>query len=574
MTVLHVVPARPFGGMQRIAALLAAAQRRSGLDAHVLAIYDSVEFLDLLERYDVPHIFLHGSCPNFRAVRHCHEALARDWSVVHVHGGLLWSNTVALFTKRSPVVYHAHNYPPLDRSLKTRVLNRVNRSLVDVIIAVSKDVARAWRVAGLDSAVECVYNAVELPNVAKPDRLPRSTDSPVFGMATRLAKDKGVFEFLDVAEAIHAQRSGARFVIAGKGPERSKLEEETNRRGLSGVFFFPGYIRDLDAFWSDIDIALFTAAKEPFGLRILEAMVRGVPVAAYLTGAGSDDTKLMFPQQFCKNSSTLFITPAMWLPWIRWCFKRSRYVELTSGGRLAGFETFGEFWEAHGMMPTKKERLFMERLVLPSGVVFDIGANSGAFCITMAKIQPSGAIHAFQPSPRTFERLLTNVRANDVERTIECHECAVARSTGRMSFFANPASSGTNRLLPHGYAERNNVVEVRTVSFDDFVSDSGIQSVDFTKIDVEGFECEVLWGAARVLRERILAVGLIELCPANLQLAGASVEDLFQMVREVGWTLRWITPSGDIGDQIALDDARTVVLENVALVPKDGADLE
>ena len=289
MTILHVVPARPFGGMQRIAALLAAAQRRSGLDAHVVAIYDSVEFLDLLERYDVPHTFLHGSCPNFRAVRHCHEVLARDWSVVHVHGGLLWSNTVALFTKRSPVVYHAHNYPPLDRSLKTRVLNRVNRSLVDVVIAVSKDVARAWRVAGLGSAVECVYNAVELPNAAKPDRLPRSIQSPVFGMAARLVKDKGIFEFLDVAEAIHAQRSGARFVIAGEGPERSKLEEETNRRGLSGVFFFPGYIRDLDAFWSDIDIALFTAAKEPFGLRILEAMVRGVPVAAYLTGAGSDE---------------------------------------------------------------------------------------------------------------------------------------------------------------------------------------------------------------------------------------------------------------------------------------------
>jgi len=192
----------------------------------------------------------------------------------------------------------------------------------------------------------------------------------------------------------------------------------------------------------------------------------------------------------------------------------------------------------------------------------------------MAKIQPSGAIHAFEPSPRTFERLLANVRANDVERTIECHECAVARSTGRMSFFANPASSGTNRLLPRGHVERKDVVEVRTVSLDDFVRDSGIQSVDFAKIDVEGFECEVLWGAARVLRERILAVGLIELCPANLQLAGASVEDLFQIVREVGWTLRWITPAGDIGDQIALDDARTVVLENVALIPKDGAGVE
>lgn len=296
MTVLHVVPARPFGGMQRIAALLAAAQRDSGLDAHLLAIYDSVEFLDLLEQYDVPHTFLHGSHPNFRAVRHCHEVLARDWSVVHVHGGLLWSNTVALFAKRSPVVYHAHNYPPLDRSVKTRFLNHVNRSLVDVVIAVSKDVARAWRVAGLGSGVECVYNAVELPNAAKPDRLPRSIQSPVFGMATRLAKDKGIFEFLDVAEMIHAERSGARFIIAGDGPERKELEKETSRRRLSEVFHFPGYVGDLDAFWSDIDIGLFTAPKEPFGLRILEAMVRGVPVATYLTGAGSDEI-------FCSGST-------------------------------------------------------------------------------------------------------------------------------------------------------------------------------------------------------------------------------------------------------------------------------
>jgi glycosyltransferase involved in cell wall biosynthesis len=289
MTVLHVVPAKPFGGMQRIAALLAAAQRDSGLDAHLLAIYDSLEFLDLLERYDVPHTFLHGSRPNFRAVRQCHEVLARDWSVVHVHGGLLWSNTVALFAKRSPVVYHAHTYPISNRSLKGRVLNCVNRSLVDAIIAVSDDVARAWRATSRNSVVERVYNGVEVPNAAKPDRLPCSAQSPAFGMATRLAKDKGIFEFLDVAEAIHAQRSGARFVIAGEGPERSKLEEETNRRGLSGVFFFPGYIRDLDAFWSEVDIALFTSPKEAFGLAILEAMVRGVPVAAYLTGTGSDE---------------------------------------------------------------------------------------------------------------------------------------------------------------------------------------------------------------------------------------------------------------------------------------------
>jgi glycosyltransferase involved in cell wall biosynthesis len=296
MTILHVVPAVPFGGMQRIAALLAAAQRDSGVDAHVLALYSNEEFSTLLERYEVPHTFVHGSRPNFSAFRQCHEILSRSWSLVHVHGGLLWSNIVARFAKSGPIVYHAHNYPPLNRSLKYRALNLVNRSLVDVVIAVSKDVAREWREARIGSTIECVYNAVELPNAVKPKRCERPTTAPVFGMATRLAKDKGIFEFLDVAEQIHAHCRDARFVIAGEGPERSELENEMNRRRLSEVFLLPGYVRDLDAFWWGVDIALFTASKEPFGLRILEAMVRGVPVAAYLTGAGSDEI-------FCSGST-------------------------------------------------------------------------------------------------------------------------------------------------------------------------------------------------------------------------------------------------------------------------------
>jgi glycosyltransferase involved in cell wall biosynthesis len=289
MTVLHVVPATPFGGLQRIAALLAAEQRRSGLDSHVLALYSDLEFQNLLQRCEVPHTFLHGSWPGFTILRQYRAVSLRNWSLVHVHGGLLWSNIMALFSKRTPVVYHAHNYPTLARSLKSRLLNHVNRSLVDVVIAVSEDVARAWRAVGLGRAVECVYNAVELPNAAKPNRLPRSAQSPVFGMATRLAKDKGVFEFIEVAEVIHTHRRGARFILAGDGPERSELANEVNRRGLSEAFVFPGYVRDLDTFWAAVDVALFTAPNEPFGLRILEPMVRGVPVAAFLTGAGSDE---------------------------------------------------------------------------------------------------------------------------------------------------------------------------------------------------------------------------------------------------------------------------------------------
>ncbi len=287
--VLHVVPSTPFGGLQRVAALLAGEQQRAGLNVHVLALYDGAEFVDLLKSYHVSHTILHGSHPDFRMVRACRMILSRDWSVVHVHSGLLWSNTVALFSKRCPIVYHAHNYPTRDRSLKNLTLKYVNRWLVEAVIAVSKDVAREWAAAGVGRVIECVYNGVELPNATKSASRFHSKESPVFGMTTRLTKDKGIFEFLDVAEVIHAHRQGARFIIAGEGPERDELESQVSRRGLHEAFIFPGYVGDLDAFWSSIDVALFTARKEPFGLRILEPMVRGVPVAAYLTGAGSDE---------------------------------------------------------------------------------------------------------------------------------------------------------------------------------------------------------------------------------------------------------------------------------------------
>lgn len=289
MTVLHIVPATPFGGLQRLAALLASEQQRSGLDVHLLALYSDPEFQALLEGYELPHTVLNGSGPRFPTIRQLRRMISRDWSLIHIHGGLLWSNAVALFARRSPVVFHAHNYPPGIHSLKSWTLNRVNQSLVDVVLAVSNDVARAWRAANIGSAVECVYNSVELPNAAKPERSPLLPESPVFGMATRLAKDKGVFEFVDVASEIHAQRPGARFIMAGEGPEKRDLESQVKRRGLAEVFSLPGLVYDLDAFWSGVDVALFTASREPFGLRILEAMVRGVPVAGYLTSAGSDE---------------------------------------------------------------------------------------------------------------------------------------------------------------------------------------------------------------------------------------------------------------------------------------------
>jgi glycosyltransferase involved in cell wall biosynthesis len=108
-------------------------------------------------------------------------------------------------------------------------------------------------------------------------------------MATRFASDKGVFEFIDVAAEIARRLPAAQFVLAGDGPLLPAAKERARQLGLEAKLDFPGFVSDMDQFWNSLDVALFTSPKEPFGLRLIEPMVHQIPMAAYLTGAGSDE---------------------------------------------------------------------------------------------------------------------------------------------------------------------------------------------------------------------------------------------------------------------------------------------
>jgi glycosyltransferase involved in cell wall biosynthesis len=287
--VLHMVPATPFGGLQRMSVSLAAEQRRTGLGAEILSLYAGREMEKLMETSCVPFTSTRGSQPSLGGCRAATTIFRRPWDLIHVHAGLLWCNTLALLYKNSPVVLHAHSYPPASKTLRTGMLKRINGSLADTIFAVSEDVARAWRAYLPGISVHCVYNGISLPPEAPLRRQHRPEAPLIFGMATRLAADKGLREFVEVAQVIKSLRPDAQFVIAGSGPEEQALRADIEARGLTNAFSLPGHVDDVEAFWNDVDVALFTAPGEPFGLRIIEPMRQGVPVAAYLSGAGSDE---------------------------------------------------------------------------------------------------------------------------------------------------------------------------------------------------------------------------------------------------------------------------------------------
>jgi FkbM family methyltransferase len=135
--------------------------------------------------------------------------------------------------------------------------------------------------------------------------------------------------------------------------------------------------------------------------------------------------------------------------------------------------------------------------------VLDIGSNVGLTAIGFDQLVPEGKVFAFEPSPQNYRLLQKNLKENSCLR-VEAVNKAVGSSTGEVSFFDVPgygagsfALNDVSQLAARHHAEDR--IEIPCVRIDDFVEDLGLDRIDLIKIDVEGFELDVLEGARKTL---------------------------------------------------------------------------
>lgn len=135
-----------------------------------------------------------------------------------------------------------------------------------------------------------------------------------------------------------------------------------------------------------------------------------------------------------------------------------------------------------------------------SEVIFDIGANIGQTAFNMSKTQQAKGlnpvVYAFEPYPKTFQKLEDNIRKN-TELAIKAFNLGLGSQKGSLHMMQHHAlNSGGFRMT----SDTSNSIVVPVISLDEFVSENGIRAIDFIKIDVEGFELEVLKGAQETIR--------------------------------------------------------------------------
>lgn len=169
-----------------------------------------------------------------------------------------------------------------------------------------------------------------------------------------------------------------------------------------------------------------------------------------------------------------------------------------------GLDTFYLHPRARGLVPEVYEPTvyaFLRQAVRSGSVAFNVGAHVGIYALLLGRqVGASGRVVAFEPNPATRRLLASHVRRNRLQDRVSIRAEAVANRPGRMPFVATGIEGYSRLRAPHPEAATTTHRTIETpVTTIDAVADGG-SAPDLVVVDVEGFEGDVLVGAAASLR--------------------------------------------------------------------------
>jgi FkbM family methyltransferase len=150
-----------------------------------------------------------------------------------------------------------------------------------------------------------------------------------------------------------------------------------------------------------------------------------------------------------------------------------------------------------------KDMLFTLHFLRPEDLFVDVGSNSGSYTVLAGGVVGTKVI-AFEPFPDTFHRLKRNCDLNQINHLVELFNVGVGSESGKMYLSTNLDTM--NHVVKSGQSE--NILEVEVFTLDNVIGESRPALI---KIDVEGFEYEVLKGASSLLNQVSLIAIILEL---------------------------------------------------------------
>ena len=176
----------------------------------------------------------------------------------------------------------------------------------------------------------------------------------------------------------------------------------------------------------------------------------------------------------------------------------------------------------YGNPPDYPEMMTWRRNLRPGDLFIDVGANVGSYAIWAAE---SGAdVIALEPADESFGLLLENIALNGYR--IDAVQAAAGSFCGTAPFTSG--RDCVNQFDPLGE------VRTRVVTIDSLIGDRAVAGM---KVDVEGFEIQVLHGCARALAQQRIRLIQLEWNAASQAAIGTDRLPVAEFLAQYGYGL-------------------------------------
>jgi FkbM family methyltransferase len=181
----------------------------------------------------------------------------------------------------------------------------------------------------------------------------------------------------------------------------------------------------------------------------------------------------------------------------------------------------------------------INKLSKRGGLCFDVGANYGYFSIIWANGNSNNKVIAFEASPNNIDRLKHNIKLNNFDDQINIEHFALGAEKGIMHFYLGDESgeTGWGGLV---LSENDNSFEVLVNTIDNYCHSNNIEKIDVLKIDVEGADTLVLYGARKMLSNKKINHIYFEQNLVRMEKLKIQPDEPLNFLKELGYTVKKI----------------------------------
>ena len=176
----------------------------------------------------------------------------------------------------------------------------------------------------------------------------------------------------------------------------------------------------------------------------------------------------------------------------------------------------------------------VKKLVKPGMKILEVGANIGYYAVLETKLAgENGYLYAIEPSPFNFNLLKRNIGLNKIKNAEIYQKAAGAEKEMAKFYVANKSnlSSFIKRDDMDMY-HNGKIIDVEIIKLDDFLEN---KTVDFIRMDVEGYEKEILKGMEGTMKTQHPKHFFIEIHSELLHKKDSSAREILDYLNKFGY---------------------------------------